>query len=392
LKMTWELSAKPGPPPFKPVVNTDIPFMKNATALHVASYLNDYSAAIILLENGASVDCLNAGEETPLHIAANSNALLVVQILLHYGFNINARNCYGNTPAMLAAFQSHDKIVEYLISRGASYYDENIYGETIVYIACRSKRPASVLSRLLTIDCSSLRSTTFYNDTPLDRAVSTNGSCLSLFALLLNWGFDFSSFGNLFFHTSFLDPHIPVPIIKRLIKRIPMDSIMREINRRPDNGKHDSPLVQAAKFVKLEALALLISTGADLDFQGGTDGWPALYYACKWGRLRCVSYLLRAGAKEFMNRGDVVCTAVQAASSFPNIVRWLLVERYTEQPKVCWEASESEAKNVSLWSGIVLVEVPIVGLYSPIHGASSLQRIKELSELRRELRGTVVYY
>lgn len=392
LKTNWELSVIPGCPPRQPFINTNMRFIHNATALHIAAYRNDFASAIVLLEYGASVDSLNANKSTPLHIAAVRNALATVQILLHYGANINARDLSGDTPVMLAALYGHDMTLHYIISRGASYSKRDMSGFTIVHHACRRTISAKVLSKLLSMGCS-LRSKDFYNTTPLD-LVFENGrtSDPALFVLLLNWNFDFFSFGALFSNSSFLNPRIPVTVFKRLVKRIPKISILHEINKRQRNGLGDSPLVEAVKIGKLEAVKFLISAGAELDFKGSVDGLPALHTACEWGRIQCVSYLLRAGANEFTCLDGVIYTAVQAASSFPDIVRWLLVERYTDQHKICWEASESEGGDMSPWSGVVVVEVPIANLYSPIHGASSLDRIKELSQLRRYLRGKVVYY
>jgi hypothetical protein len=85
-------------------------------------------------------------------------------------------------------------------------------------------------------------------------------------------------------------------------------------------------------------------------------------------------------------------SAVQAAKLFPEIIEWLLADRHTEQPKLCWLPTATTDQEISSWSGPMTVEVPIAGLYSPTGRASSFERAKDLAELRRDLHGRVVYF
>jgi hypothetical protein len=73
------------------------------------------------------------------------------------------------------------------------------------------------------------------------------------------------------------------------------------------------------------------------------------------------------------------------------VVRWLLAEQYTEQFKVdLAPAGITKHYEICNWSGPMTVKVPMLGLYSPEHGASSFDFAVELHKLRRDLLGKVV--
>jgi ankyrin repeat protein len=81
-------------------------------------------------------------------------------------------------------------------------------------------------------------------------------------------------------------------------------------------------------------VALLVKSGADVDALGGPFGYP-LVAACLYGRLEAVKMLVRLGASLLHDRADIARNFGRAASLHKEIIRWLLVDRYTDQRKLC---------------------------------------------------------
>ena len=115
-----------------------------------------------------------------------------------------------------------------------------------------------------------------------------------------------------------------------------------------------------------------------------------------------MTVLVRAGANISVSKEEKVISAVDAASKFPDIVRWLLVDRYTDQGKLYWTSEEEESARLRTqaatsskstswyWNGPVQREVPTRGLYSPTYEPSILEKAIELARLEKDLRGKVV--
>ena len=145
----------------------------------------------------------------------------------------------------------------------------------------------------------------------------------------------------------------------------------------------------AAKDGIRDIVELLVRAGADPELDRGTYGTPLLA-ACEFGRFSTVKYLVRVGANVISSKGGQPFSAVKAAQSFPNIVRWLLVDRYTEQAKIEYSA-RLEERSICPWSGIQRVKVEIPGLHSQLYPGSSIDYAEELAKRREQLRGQVVH-
>lgn len=79
-------------------------------------------------------------------------------------------------------------------------------------------------------------------------------------------------------------------------------------------------------------ISLLLEAGAGLEQLGGEHGTP-LMGACAAGRLTAVKSLVGKGARLCYEGNDGLVSALNAARHFPEIVRWLLVERFTHGPR-----------------------------------------------------------
>jgi ankyrin repeat protein len=361
--------------------------MESLTTLHISARLNDIESIRILLDYGAAIDPLDSWNQTPMMVAASHHHLDIVKLLLRRGANPNIirKNC--TNAAMTAAEHGQVELLKILVSNGTSLSHCDQWGWSILHYAGRHSPEA--FSALLVSGCDPYqRDTVGY--TPIEVAIRWPTVRL----LCLNSNLDFNRgiihIGDL--GTSTEKGHMPLSILKLLLKRLPAYRISREVNAVPSRQNFkETMLVVAARLDNLRTMDSLIEMGAELELEGGLYGTPLLT-ACNQGLLSSVRYLIRRGAKIFSRKNGEEQSAIQAAKLFPEIIQWLLVDRHTEQSKLCWLPAATTEKEISNWSGPLTVEVPIAGLYSPTGGASSFERAKDLAELRRYLQGRVVHF
>jgi ankyrin repeat protein len=359
--------------------------VQNLTALHISAWLNDNESIGILLDYGAAVDPLDGGYQTPMMAAALCRHLDIVKLLLQHGANPNMirRDC--RNIAIMAVQVGHVEMLKTLVSHGISLTHCDQWGGSVLHYAGRHCPEA--FSLLLASGCDPYqRDIDGY--TPIEVAIRWR----TVRPLCLNSNLDFNRgiihIGDI--GTSLERGYTPLSIMKLLFKRLPASRISREINAIPSRGfLKETMLVTAARRGDQQALDFLIKMGAELELEGSSFGTPLLA-ACNRGVLSSVRYLIRRGANIFSCKNGEEQSAVQAAKLFPEIIQWLLAERHTEQPKLCWLPAASTEQELSSWSGPMTVEVPIDGLYSPTGGASSFERAKDLAELRKYLQGRVV--
>ncbi len=136
-------------------------------------------------------------------------------------------------------------------------------------------------------------------------------------------------------------------------------------------------------------IELLMKAGANIEGELGDDNTP-LVAACSCRRKDTVKVLVRAGARIVGMKNGKHYSALDAAKHFPRIVRWILVERHTEQKKLTVNPSGGDNQEIRGWSGPRMAEVVIQGVYQLTGGASLVEHAEELSELRQALKGKVV--
>ncbi|NXJ93323.1 ASB3 protein, partial [Corythaixoides concolor] len=93
-------------------------------SLHQASFQGCTEIMKILLEKGASKECVDDFGITPLFVAAQYGQLESLRLLVSHGADINCQAKDKATPLLIAAQEGHTACVELLLSKGA---DPNLY-------------------------------------------------------------------------------------------------------------------------------------------------------------------------------------------------------------------------------------------------------------------------
>lgn len=120
------------------------------TPLHHAVTSGHFEVAMLLLDHGAEVNCLNSDGHTPLLLAAqNYYSMDIVKLLLESGADINHADIHGKTALHYAAKIGSPELVQYLIHRGANQYALSHDGTSVLALAAASGREALAESLLV---------------------------------------------------------------------------------------------------------------------------------------------------------------------------------------------------------------------------------------------------
>jgi ankyrin repeat protein len=82
----------------------------------------DQTVAMLLLERGADVGCLDSESRTPLHIACRGSTD-VVSVLIDRGADLNAEDYSRGTPLHVTSQWGHDDIIRLLLDHYADPAD-----------------------------------------------------------------------------------------------------------------------------------------------------------------------------------------------------------------------------------------------------------------------------
>lgn len=307
--------------------------------------------------------------------------------LLRHGADPNACNQWGLSPSFFATHLGVLEILERLIDCGASLSQLGPAGESLLHAAASGD--PQIFSYLFHKGVNPYRKD-YRGVTAVDMALR-NGDERVIAPLLFNLGLDFTNLPGLLSARNFTVPL--TSMLKLLFRRLPHAVVAKEVNQSNQNmrpGSADTPLCQAAKAGRVDTMALLIKHGADIELSNDMSCTPLLA-ACSKNQYESVRYLVRAGAKLFARKPTPPYSAVEAARPYGGILRWLLVERFTEQASIAHVYEQGSQAEYKLWAGIKSAEVLISGIYAPIHRPSFIERATELHKLRRRLRGKVVH-
>lgn len=98
----------------------NLPDDAGLTPLHLAAATCHTNVVIVLLDEGARIDCPAKDGASPLHLAAQEGCADGVNLLLAKGANVNARDNQGRTPLVRARQWHQDAIVQLLRKHGGT--------------------------------------------------------------------------------------------------------------------------------------------------------------------------------------------------------------------------------------------------------------------------------
>ncbi|KAI4120736.1 MAG: hypothetical protein LQ338_006802 [Usnochroma carphineum] len=291
--------------------------LRAANPLHLAAANGHVRTAKCLLEKGAHVDAIDGMSRSPLHHAAATNDTTMVELLLGFGANVlgplqtfvakgadlRSQDVFGRTALCYAADHGFLSVVRFIISRG--------YELALRRCQITDHSPASLiladgswyeLQYLLNL----APSPTIYTDTEN------------------NW-----------LTACVRNIHMTSSLLKKFFRRL-SEPIVARLLQRPDT-RGGTPLYAACTLAHSDQQADLATTlleaGADLEQEGGDHGTP-LMGACATGRFTAVKFLVSRGAKlAYRDKEGGMVSAFEAAKRFPEILRWLLVERLMQGPR-----------------------------------------------------------
>ena len=303
--------------------------MPLATPLHIAAFIGTLEAANMLLEYGAQVDPLDQTTQTPFLIAANEGDVDMLELLLLHGCDINARDEGGRSASHLVAANGRAGLdaLQFLHKQGMDLDLHDEIGETCLSVAAVVGSLDTILF-LLSAGCDVMH-TDDIGYTPMMHMLDSSDETIRKLALSVggsrldayNW-----QCGSVL-HRRWVDRHLRS--LHLIVNQLTPAQIQGLINRA--SVKNGTPLYTAVVGGQIQSVQAFADLGADLDLDGGRFGSP-LMAAVEYGRFDIFKLLVRRGAKvELRLRPKNIW-------QYPNILRWLLVEQYTEQHKLMGEA------------------------------------------------------
>lgn len=301
-----------------------------ATPLHIAAALARVEIARSLIVWGASVNATDAYSWTPLHHAASEGNIQMVEALLYSGANANAVDLTMRTPCMWAVSCGFLAIVKALIKGGTDLTLKDRIGRTALHWATASGAWDIAIFLIINAECCELATASIDGDSVLTASLSTLPPFFGTF--LLNLAPDPSVYESR--RTNRVSTMVVTnnrSYLKRFLRRLPKALVPSLLSHRALHM--GTPLYAAAAHPAEHVIHTLLDAGADLELEGGEHGTP-LMGACAAGRLEVVRMLIMKGAKTSYVKDGRVFSVIAAARLHPAVIRWLLVGRFMENPRL----------------------------------------------------------
>ena len=307
------------------------------TPLILATVAGNHKIVRLLLEAGSLVDEGDVNRCTPLHHAALSGNGEMVELLLELGANPQVQNNELGTPVMFAAQKGHLQALQALLKGGADLQLLDCDRYNVLHHAILGGTTEVILYLMVTMNGYDFAQMTIFGESALEMAFRFCGHNMQ--TLLLNMAPRPGAYcpGKYNILTNAVgNPSTTAAVIRMLLERVPQELLPTLLTHRSCLG--GTPLYAACTRTRTSLqstmISLLLDIGAELETEGGDYGTP-LMGACATGRLQAVKLLVQKGAKIFYcNERGRSFSALRAAKYFPEVVRWLLVGRYTEGPRL----------------------------------------------------------
>ena len=280
--------------------------------------------ARVLLTYGAFVDCTDDTYETPLHKACKNGVKEVVRLLLDSGANPNFLNLHMQSATHLAASAGCLESLKMLRDAGADMGLQDQRGFTPLHEAAMNGQTHVAIFLINETAKYKLEQETLHG-------LSALGEVLRLApSFILNLAPSANAYVPREGNTLSCAARFWTATLRRFLRRMPKEMIPGLLNRR--HRRLGTPLYAAIVSPQdnvRDNIDILLDAGADLEIDGSDHGTP-LMGACATGRLPAVKYLIAKGAKTSYVRGGQVFSVLTAAELHPQVVRWLLVDRFME--------------------------------------------------------------
>ena len=325
--------------------NLDVPYILwSASPLHIAAWFGDIQIARVLLDQGASVDVVDDLQRTPLHFAAFEGHTDMINFLHQVGSAPNALDIEQASPSNYAAQEGHVDAFLALIKCGADLRIVDCFRTSALHHMAYSDILHRIFNHTATLCELGPASEDSSGESVLCAAIARGGPHQTSF--MLNLPPEIEAYepnqGNVL--TAAVQnsaQNMVYSPLKRILRRLPESLIPKLLAHRALCG--GTPLYAACTVASSRwehsAITTLLAAGADLELEGGHAGTP-LMGACVSGRLFAVKLLVSKGAKICYTKDDRTVSALHAARNFPKILRWLLVGRFTEHPRLLTNKGE----------------------------------------------------
>ncbi len=251
------------------------------TALHLACYSGKIEITQMLLDHGANMNEQNEQGETPLHLVSRGqydseeHGVGIARLLLARGVDVNAQDKDQFTPFLLAAFNGRLEIAQVLLDHGANTNAQNDQGETPLHLVSRGKYDSEEygvgIARLLLARGVDANAQDKDHDTPLHWAAFYGRSEIT--RLLLDHGAKVNTENG--------SGETPLHLVSRGEYDSQQDgvSIARlvlacGVDANAQDKDHDTPLLWAAFYGRLEITRLLLDHGAKANTEDDSGETP----------------------------------------------------------------------------------------------------------------------
>ncbi|KAM0806684.1 putative Ankyrin [Seiridium cardinale] len=317
----------------------------------------------------------------------------ILQDILNSGACIDSRTTFGWTRLMQATASNEHKTIKSLMGANSDWSITGSDGSTILHAAAMGQNlPAfvdfvSLGANPLLVDAGGLSAlhlaATWNVFTPLLLNGNYSIDVIRPFpSYNLNIGWRVPPLWDM----SWLNHHFRLYRRKMMLR-----DLQRMANLEPGSGW--SLLCEMSVLGNIQAMKNLISIGANIEHEGSSDG-SALMAACRAGNFTSVRFLVRKGALLSYAGAQGHRSAVHLARRTKRIVKWILVDRFSEQHKISMKDCEAETARLNEaampWSGAKKVDFLILGENERRSTESSFEYYKRLMVLKHSLRGKVL--
>ena len=225
------------------------------TPLHSICITNNTELATVAANAECNPNVLNKQQDTPLHIACRNSSIKMVEILLSIkDCDVNVKNKHGDSPLHLACRNKNMLIVEMLTAKQPDIYAKNNDGNT-----------------------------------PISEAFHPHCHNLEMVWLILSHLYTTSNKRETLEHSAILYNYCDLSVLKQLVKGgLDISQFFKCNSTSLKNILH----IICGQAGDINALKYFVQSYDCFLMPKDRNGWTPLHYACNYGHLDIVMYLM----------------------------------------------------------------------------------------------------